>query len=321
MFVSLCVCRVENTSSLRQFEFVVAAQKTHCLRRIRMAWRAVWRYVPGAALVLALLTPLAGYAHGDVHLRIALVTEQIAKDPDNARLFLERGELHREHQDWKAAAADYDRAAQMDPKLAVVDFCRAKMLADSGQWPAARAKLDGCLAGNPQDAQAFVARARVLVKLGERKSAAADFTRGIELSREPQPEFFLERAQALVADGEVNEALRGLDEGVKRLGPIVTFQLAAIDLNVAQKNYAAALARLDTILSQAARKESWLAKRGDIESLMGRAADARQSYEAAQAALGALPLRIQKNQAMLDLKAHLNAALAGITNAVNEIRR
>lgn len=300
---------------------VVAAQKTHFLHRIRMAWRAGWRYVPGAALVLALLTPVAGYAHGDVHLRIAAVTEQIAKDPDNARLFLERGELHREHQEWKAAEADYDRAAQLDPKLAVVGFCRAKMLADSGQWPAARAKLDGYLAGNPQDAQAFVARARVLVKLGERKSAVADFTRGIELSREPQPEFFLERAQALVADGEVNEALRGLDEGVKRLGPIVTFQLAAIDLNVAQKNYEAALARLDTVLSQAARKESWLAKRGDIESLMGRAADARKSYEAAQAALGALPLRFQKNQAMLDLRAHLNAALAGITNAVNEIRR
>ena len=54
---------------------------------------------------------------------------------------------------------------------------------------------------------------------------------------------------------------------------------------------------------------------------MGRAADARQSYEAAQAALGALPLRFQKNQAMQDLKAHLNAALAGMTNAVNEIRR
>ena len=279
-----------------------------------MAWRVVWRCVPGAALVLALLTPLAGYAHGDVHLRIAVVTEQITKDPNNARLFLERGELHREHQDWKAAKADYDRAAQMDPKLAVVDFCRAKMLADSGQWPAARAKLDGYLAGNPLDARAFVARARVLVKLGERKSAVADFTRGIELSREPQPEFFLERAQALVADGEVNEALRGLDEGVKRLGPLVTLQLAAIDLNVAQKNYDAALARLDTVLSQAARKESWLARRGDLELLLGRAADARQSYAAAQAALGALPPRIQENQAMLNLKAHLNAALAGITN-------
>ena len=74
------------------------------------------------------------------------------------------------------------------------------------------------------------------------------------------------------------------------------------------------MVRLDTVLSQAARKESWLARRGDIELLMGRAADARQSYEAAQAALGALPLRFQKNQAMLDLRAYLNAALAGITN-------
>ena len=51
------------------------------------------------------------------------------QDPNNASLYLKRGELHRIHQDWPAAAADYDRAAQLDPNLAVVDLARGAMAA------------------------------------------------------------------------------------------------------------------------------------------------------------------------------------------------
>jgi tetratricopeptide (TPR) repeat protein len=265
-----------------------------------------------AALGLAI--PTAMFAHGDLHVRIAAMTEQIAKNPDNARLFLERGELHREHQDWKAAEADYDRAERLDPKLSRVDFCRGEMLVDSGDLKAACAMFDRYLTREPEDGHALVARARALVKLGKREAAVADFTSAIRLLAEPQPEFFLERAQALLADGRVEEALRGLDEGVKRLGPIVTLQLYAIDLELGRKAYDAALARLATIEAQAARKESWLSKRGDIELLMGRPKDARKSYAAALAALDALPPRLQKTRAMLSLRAHLSTALAGTTS-------
>ena len=268
------------------------------------------------AVALAFAFPVTVLAHGDFHLRIGTMMEHISRETNNAHLYLQRGELYRLHQDWQAAEADYDRAAQLDPKLGAVDFCRGKMLADSGQLPQAKVMFDRYLAGNPQDGQALVARARVFAKLGQNKTAVTDFTKAISLLAEPQPEFFLERSQALAADGKVEEALRGLDEGVKRLGPIVTLQLAAIDLNVERKHYDAALARVETILAQAARKESWLAKRGDIELLMGHRADARKSYEAARAAWNALPLRFQKSHSMLQLRVHLNTALAGLTNAL-----
>src|SRR2546429_3108060 len=54
------------------------------------------------------------------------------------------------------------------------------------------------------------------------------------------------RDRALAAEGgdHLDEALRGLDEGIKRLGPIVTLEFYAIDLELAHKRYDSALESL-----------------------------------------------------------------------------
>jgi tetratricopeptide (TPR) repeat protein len=196
-----------------------------------------------------------------------------------------------------------------------VDFCRAKLLTDSGQIEAARAMFDRALQQTPADGEVLVGRARVLLKLGRRQEAIADFRRGLKLVHEPRPEYVVELAQALKAEGQVEEALRSLDEGIKRLGPIVPLQAYALELELGRKNREAALARLETILARAERRESWFARRGDILLEVGRNAEARQSYEAALAALNRLPGRLQQGPAMVKLQAHVTAALAGITNA------
>ena len=174
--------------------------------------------------------------------------------------------------------------------------------------------FDQALQRSPGDGECFVGRARVLLKLGQRQAAIADFWRGLEQLREPQPEYVVELAQALSAEGQVEEALRALDEGIRKLGPIVPLQGYALELELGRKNNDAALARLETILARALRKESWFAQRGDILLEIGRAADARKSYEAALAAVARLPGRLQQGPAMVNLQAHVHAALAGITN-------
>jgi len=283
-----------------------------------LSWvsRAFHYLVVGGMLILALLNPQATRAHGDVHLRILALSAQIKAATNNAaRLYLERGELEREHGLWGAAAADYDRAAQLEPGLPSVDRCRAKLLADRGQLEAARAMFDQALQRDPADGESFVGRARVRLKLGRRQAAIADFWRGLELLREPAPEYVVELAQMLAAEGQVAEALRALDEGIKKLGPILPLQGYALDLELGRKDNEAALARLETILARAMRKESWFARRGDVLLEVGRTAEARKSYEAALAAVKRLPGRLQQGPAMVKLQAHVNAALAGITNS------
>ncbi len=272
--------------------------------------------VIAAAFVFTTAVPQTAMAHGELLIRIAATTKKIEAATNNtAQLYLERGELHREHRDWAAAEADYARATQLDPKFAAVDFCRAKMLDDAGQLQAARAMFSKVISNSPANGEAFVGRARVLVKLEDRKSAVADFRRGLELLASPQVEYFHELAQTLVAESKTDEALRSLDEGMKKFGPVAFLQTYALELELAQKNTDAALARLDTIIEKAERKETWLARRGDILLAAGRTDEARKSFEAALAAVSTLPLRLQQLPHMVKLKARVNASLVGKSEA------
>lgn len=256
----------------------------------------------------ALPSPVHG--HGELLLRISAATRRIQAATNNlAQLYLERGELYREDQNWDAAEADYAKAEQLDPKLVGVDFCRARVLDDAGRLPESRAIYDKYLSRYPTDGEAFIGRARVLVKLNQRKAAIPDYRRGLELSRDPQPEYFLELAQNLIAEGQESEALQSLDDGIKKLGPIPSLQTFALDIEVQRKNYDAAVTRLETVMKPASRKESWLARRGDILLLAGKLAEARKSFEAAVAAIQILPWRIQQGPAMLELRARVEAEL------------
>lgn len=263
--------------------------------------------------VLALIPPSI-WAHGDLHLQIQEVTRQIEKEPRNAELYLKRGELHRAHHEWDAAQADYDFARALDPKMAVLDLARGRMFLEAN-WPiSAKVALDRFLAIHTNHVEGLTARARTLVKLDQRLAAARDYTMAIAHSTEPRPELYLERAQALTAEGGacLDEALKGLDEGIEKLGPLVTLQLYAIDVELKQKRFDAALGRLERVAAQSPRKETWLARRGEILHQAGRTAEAREAFESALVAIGKLPPARRHVPAMVELEKRLREAIEAL---------
>lgn len=264
------------------------------------------------ALVLSgLLMPRAVEAHADLILQIEDLTQQIQKNPTNAELYLRRGELRRIHVEWDLAAVDYDKAEALDPALHAVVLARGQLYFDSG-WPlSAKACLDQYLTKVPYNAMALVTRAHILTRLELRLAAAQDYARAIALSPEPGPELFIERAQVFSGEGPdyFAEALKSLDEGVKRLGSLVTLQLFAIDLELKQKNFDGALARLEKIAEKSPRQESWLVRRGEILVQAGRPAEAKQSFDAALTALDKLPPTRRNVPAMLELQRRIRAEL------------
>ena len=268
--------------------------------------------------VLLLLATLAT-AHGGLHEQIAEVTALIKRAPLNATLYLKRAELYRLQQNWRRAEADYNQAARLQPGLAVADLARGQMLFEAGRPKPAKVALDRFLISQPEHLEALVTRARVLVKLGQRVEAAQDFTAAISLASTPQPELYIERARSLAgAPGSnidnINEALRGLDEGLTRLGPLVTLQLYAVDLELRLKSYDKALARLETVAAQSPRKETWLFRRGEVLLLAGRNTEAHTAFASALAALESLPLRRRRTRAVADLEVRLRSALASDSN-------
>jgi len=252
-----------------------------------------------------LLVPSLALAHEGLHEQIAAITAKIKRDPKNASLYLQRGELHRLHRDWVHAAADYDRAERLQPSLKIIEVARAQMFFDSGKLQRAKSTLDRFLAQQPGHYEALLTRARVLAKLDDRTNAARDFTAALAMSSIPEPELYLERANVQPVD----EALRGLDDGINKLGPVVTLQIAAIELELRRKNYDGALARLDQITAQSERKEAWLVKRGEILKLAGRDDEARSAFNAALVAIEALPPAHRQSRAVTALELRARSAL------------
>ena len=263
----------------------------------------------GVVVCLALLSSFA-QAHEGLHEQIEAVSAKIKRDPKNASLYLQRGELYRLHREWSRAAADYDRAARLQPDLKIVDLARGKMLYESGRFRRARFVLDRFLSRQPGHYEGLVTRARVLDRIGLRSESISDFTHALTNSAVPDPDLYIERAHVTAKDDKrIDEALNGLDEGIKRLGSLVTLQLTAIDLELRRHNYDAALARLDAVTSQSERKETWLVRRGEILKLAGREEEARAAFNAALVAIESLPLERRQSRAVTALQLRARSAL------------
>jgi tetratricopeptide (TPR) repeat protein len=229
--------------------------------------------------------------------------------PDQGKLFLKRGQWRGANRDWEAALEDYARAERLNPTLAGLDLFKGLALMQGHRWDSARAALDRFVSKEPDHVLARLSRARIFMELGQPMAAVDDYTHAIERSAEPRPEYYIDRARALAGQGRTTLALRGLDEGIRKLGSIATLELMAIDLELANHHYDQALARLDKLATQGERPEIWLARRGDILERAARREEARAAYQAAWTAIESVPPSRRRVRATVDLENQLQSAL------------
>jgi tetratricopeptide (TPR) repeat protein len=268
-------------------------------------------FVIGVYIIV--ISPAASLAHEEPHLQIDKLTVRIKQDPANADLYLARGELHRVSSHWDLALADFDRVAELSPDLETIDFHRGRLMFDAGWLHRAKDTLNHFLEAYPRHTQGLIIRGRVLRKLGHPLEAAHDYSRALSLASSPGPDLFVERAQALCEAGDehLGAAVEGLDEAIRRLGPLVVLASVAIDLEVKRNRYDAALDRIDQVLAQLARKERWIVRRAEILQKAGRTEEARATYQAALAAVESLPPHLRQTPASRELETRLRTLLAG----------
>jgi predicted Zn-dependent protease len=264
-------------------------------------------------LVAAMCLLPSADAHPGIDEQITDLDKRIAATPTDATLYLRRGELYRIHRDWAQAESDYRHALKLDPDLVIVQQCIGRMMLESDRAAGAIKPLETYLGKRPSDTKTLALLSRAYLKLGKNLEAAQSYTRTLAsvTDGKPRPEYYLERARALVAAGpkHIDKALAGLDEGLKALSYPITLQLYAIELEIDHLRYDAALTRLDQIASGSARKETWLIRRGEILEKAGRPEPAKQAYEQALDAIASLPESRIKNRAVERLLAQATAGI------------
>ena len=282
--------------------------------RGRSARRAFAVFLAGGFLWAA-----AAAAHDDLRSQIAALTREIAAEPGNAGLYLRRGELHRYCREVPAALADYARARRLDPGLAAVDLGAGRALLEAKRPAEAKRFLDRFVRARPDDSEGRLELARVLVKLRSTNPADDEYARAIALASRPSPDTYFERARFLRAAGRLPAAIRALDDGITRLGPLVSLEELAIDLELSRKNYDGALARLDrTFATPNGRQETLFARRGEILAAAGRPVEARETFRQAQRSIEGLPPRLRQTRAIQKLEERVRRSLERLRVAGSE---
>lgn len=255
------------------------------------------------------LSSLAAYAHGDLHDQIEKTTREIAGNPTNAALYLKRGELHRLHREFAPAFADYTQAERLDRAIAGVELGRARAFADQRQWAEAEAAITRYISRVPGNETALALRAEI--RDNANKPSATDWAAAIAASGEPRIDYYIALAEAHARYGAHSEALRAIDQGVGKLGPLVTLRQWAIESLAKQRRWEEAIARIDSLIAEAPRKESWLARKAELQKAAMQFERASETAAAARGAIEQLPPRVQQTKAVLDLVARLEAVTSG----------
>lgn len=147
------------------------------------------------------------------------------------------------------------------------------------------------------------------MKAASAAAAADDFAAARAHSSPPDPGLFIKHARALHAARRDDEAIRTLDDGLAKLGPLITPTQEAIDLEDTAGRIESALVRVEKMIESAPRKERWLVRRATLLEKLARPRKARESLIAARSAIEALPAERRASAAMAELSAQIDGAL------------
>ena len=226
-----------------------------------------------ARVVLTVLAVTTALAHPGLHHDIEDLSEKLATDPSNIGLYLERANRLRLDGRPGAALDDLRRAASLDAADPRIAAERGLALCDLGLDDEAEKELTRFLAFGRASTAAYSARARLRARGGRHVEALEDLNAAIALG--PDPDLYLERNAEFLALGRFEDASRGLRDGLACLSGATSLRSALIDVEIAARNWTAAVALAGEEIARASVKTHAFLRRAEILRSAGREREAQ----------------------------------------------
>ncbi|RTR37897.1 tetratricopeptide repeat protein [Shewanella canadensis] len=265
-------------------------------------------------LFLTLNCPGVSMAHVEVDLRVQHYDDLLLSQTDDAHLYLQRGELHGENRHWELAWRDFQSALKNthDDNLRLdIWFYMGRMRLQAGMPDEAKILLSKVIALDPRYKSARLNLARTYLALEEYDLATDEMDSFMSLLNRPTPDQFIERAmmaKSIEIEG-LSKAIEGLNDGIDRLGPIVTLIELLVDSYLEQDETQLALSAIERLPGSVKALPRWQLKKGDIYYLQMRFVDAQAAYQNGLNTINTMPTHRQLMPAVQALKNQLEGKL------------
>jgi len=197
-------------------------------------------------------------AHASLDELIEYSSNLIRRQPDNPQALLNRARIELKQGDHAGALSDIEAAERLSDRIEV-SYLRGLYFVAREQPQQAIDAFGDYLARYPGHTPSIHGRAKVYEKLGQTEKAIYDYQYLLGVSSKPSPDYYLElaRLESTLVPCGLQLALRSLDRGIARLGPLVSLQAAAIDFEIERGDYRQALARHETLRPWLGTTSQW----------------------------------------------------------------
>jgi|GEM_PF-3711163 len=177
-------------------------------------------------------------------------TMAIERAPEDMTYLKWRADLFVRARDFEKAAADYARVIVLQPDDRSSYFTHAELAQALGQHEKAISDFDYLLSKQSVDPQTRLARGRSNMALGRFSEAAEDFAAGLKLFPRPVPDLLKLRLEALIKNGNPQDALNEINVHVERSQGFPVWRVIRGDVYRWSGDFAAAKQEFDAVIAE-----------------------------------------------------------------------
>lgn len=219
---------------------------------------------------------------------IAIAAALAACGSSDPQKFIASAESYMAKAEYRAAIIELKNALDKAPDSARARFLLGKALLAAGDPVSAATELRKAIDLKHSPDEAYPPLARALLQQAAPKKQMMELAGAPVESAPAKAELAAMLAQAHLSYGEPKEARERIDAALALEPGNVSARTAQVQLAAIEGNLTGALEMLGPVLASSPNDGDVLALKGDIETALGRNADAEKSYEQAVAARPAL---------------------------------
>ncbi len=296
----LHICWLFSVSAVLIFRVFLDVMKLQIMRR-------------AIGVLVLLLTGVSLQAHGELDKRIKEITVKILQDPDNTSLFLSRGELYCQHEDYELSIKDFKVCEERGYISDRLNLNFAKSYRLYKDYDLADQYADLILSEQPNHVLALKSKAKSAFAQAKYEQSAALFNEVINHVDVTHTDNYIEAANALESCGTndcLRSALEVIENGIQDLGELMVFLDKGVNISLRRKDFETAHQYQNKIIENAQRKERKYFQKALLYKEQGKTEEAQQMFQNSLVELESLPNRIKQNRASIKLKNQIQDQLS-----------